>query len=44
MPLYLGVDTSNYATSAALYDPETSFVQIKKQFVPVTPGALGLHR
>lgn len=44
MPLYLGVDTSNYATSAALYDPETSFVQMKKQFLPVKPGALGLQQ
>lgn len=44
MPFFLGVDTSNYATSAALYNPASSLVQMKKQFLPVKPGALGLQQ
>jgi len=38
----LGVDTSNYTTSVALYDG-TRVVQ-KKRLLPVKPGALGLRQ
>ena len=43
--LTLGVDTSNYATSLALYDTVTKqFPVMLKQFLPVKPGQLGLRQ
>ena len=39
---YLGIDTSNYTTSAALFDGE-NIVQQKK-LLPVKPGELGLRQ
>ena len=41
----LGIDTSNYATSLAIYDTEgqTSPVMLKR-FLPVRAGALGLRQ
>ena len=41
----LGIDTSNYATSLAVYDTEgqTSPVMLKR-FLPVRAGALGLRQ
>ena len=38
----LGIDTSNYTTSAALFDGEN--ILQKKQLLPVNPGELGLRQ
>lgn len=43
MPYYLGIDTSNYTTSAALYHPEKGIVQQKK-LLPVKSGECGLRQ
>ena len=43
MPVFLGIDTSNYTTSAALYDPAVGMVQQKK-LLPVKSGACGLRQ
>ena len=40
----LGVDTSNYTTSAALYDSESSRVFEKRRLLRVKPGELGLRQ
>ena len=43
--LTLGIDTSNYATSLAVYDScAKEVVCDKKQFLPVKPGQLGLRQ
>lgn len=42
MALYLGLDTSNYTTSAALYDTE-HIVQTRR-LLPVRPGEKGLRQ
>ena len=43
--LTLGLDTSNYATSLAVYDTVTAqFPLMQKQFLPVKPGQLGLRQ
>ena len=44
MPYYLGIDTSNYTTSAALYNSGTNEIRQKKQLLPVKDGALGLRQ
>lgn len=44
MSIYLGIDTSNYTTSAALYCNETGTVISEKQLLPVNPGELGLRQ
>lgn len=44
MSLYLGIDTSNYTTSAALYQGETGEITSKKKLLPVPEGALGLRQ
>ena len=41
---YLGFDTSNYTTSAALFDPDTWTVQQEKMLLPVPSGARGLRQ
>lgn len=44
MKAYLGIDTSNYTTSCALYLPETNeFIQ-KKKLLPVKSGAIGIRQ
>ncbi len=43
MPFFLGIDTSNYTTSAALYSPETGIVH-KKKLLPVKNGECGLRQ
>ena len=43
MPYYLGIDTSNYTTSAALYSPEKGVVH-KKKLLPVKKGECGLRQ
>lgn len=42
--LYLGLDTSNYTTSAALFDSENSAVLQEKILLPVVEGAVGLRQ
>ncbi|HPR40052.1 MAG TPA: peptidase M22 [Oscillospiraceae bacterium] len=44
MPLYLGIDTSNYTTSAALYDGGSGKLVQKKRLLPVKEGTLGLRQ
>lgn len=40
----LGFDTSNYATSLAVFDTAGEVVCAKKRFLPVKPGQLGLRQ
>ncbi len=44
MPLYLGIDTSNYTTSAALYDGGSGVLIQKKRLLPVKEGTVGLRQ
>ncbi len=44
MSLYLGIDTSNYTTSAALFDSESGCMLQKKKLLPVKEGELGLRQ
>ncbi|MGN0586254.1 MAG: peptidase M22 [Oscillospiraceae bacterium] len=44
MPVYLGIDTSNYTTSAALYDTGNNTVVHSKRLLPVREGQLGLRQ
>ncbi len=41
---FLGIDTSNYTTSVALYDAESNTVRSEKQLLPVKSGELGLRQ
>ena len=40
----LGIDTSNYATSLAVFDTAGEVVCAKKRFLPVKAGQLGLRQ
>jgi N6-L-threonylcarbamoyladenine synthase len=44
MGLYLGFDTSNYTTSAAVYDSVSKSVVSKKRLLPVKRGELGMRQ
>ncbi len=44
MSKFLGLDTSNYTTSVALYDDETKEVVQKRKLLPVSKGELGLRQ
>lgn len=44
MPEFLGIDTSNYTTSAAVYDSSTNTVCQAKKLLPVRDGQLGLRQ
>lgn len=44
MSLYLGIDTSNYTTSTALYDSESGSMYQQKKLLPVKKGQLGLRQ
>lgn len=44
MPFCLGIDTSNYTTSAALLDTDTLEVVHSKKLLPVKEGELGLRQ
>ena len=44
MSLYLGLDTSNYTTSVAVYDSETGEMRQRKRLLPVKEGQLGLRQ
>ncbi len=43
-PYFLGIDTSNYTTSAAKYEPESSTVCHRRKLLPVQEGELGLRQ
>lgn len=43
MPYYLGIDTSNYTTSAALYSDQNCMIH-RKKLLPVKPGECGLRQ
>ena len=44
VPVYLGIDTSNYTTSAALCDGEGQVLANLKIPLPVREGACGLRQ
>ena len=44
MSLSLGIDTSNYTTSAALYDSESGSLIQERMLLPVKEGQLGLRQ
>jgi N6-L-threonylcarbamoyladenine synthase len=44
MSLFLGIDTSNYTTSLALWDSEAKTVRQEKRLLPVKEGAMGLRQ
>lgn len=44
MAYFLGIDTSNYTTSCALYDSEKDTVLHRKKLLPVKVGELGLRQ
>ena len=44
MALVLGIDTSNYTTSCALYDTESNSVVQRKQLLPVKFGECGIRQ
>ncbi len=44
MSVYLGLDTSNYTTSAALFDTKSMTVRQSKRLLPVKDGELGLRQ
>ncbi len=44
MSYYLGIDTSNYTTSVALYNSETNTVINKKILLPVKAGEKGIRQ
>ena len=44
MPEFLGIDTSNYTTSAAVYVSEENKIYQSKKLLPVKDGELGLRQ
>ncbi|MDD6276619.1 MAG: peptidase M22 [Clostridia bacterium] len=44
MAYYLGIDTSNYTTSCAVYDSEKDAFISEKELLPVKSGELGLRQ
>lgn len=44
MPYFLGIDTSNYTTSCAIYNSDTDKVIHRKRLLPVKNGELGLRQ
>ena len=44
MSLFLGIDTSNYTTSTALFNSETDEMFQQKKLLPVKQGQLGLRQ
>lgn len=44
MPKFLGIDTSNYTTSAAVYISDENRIVQRKRLLPVKEGALGLRQ
>ena len=44
MAYYLGIDTSNYTTSCAIYNSDTDEIVQRKRLLPVKEGELGLRQ
>lgn len=44
MACFLGIDTSNYTTSCAIYDSESDTIIQKKKLLPVKHGEIGLRQ
>lgn len=44
MAYYLGLDTSNYTTSVALYDTQSGEITQAKKLLPVKPGEKGIRQ
>lgn len=44
MGFFLGIDTSNYTTSTALFDSATGRMAMEKKLLPTGEGALGLRQ
>ncbi|MGN1481668.1 peptidase M22 [Porcipelethomonas sp.] len=44
MPEFLGIDTSNYTTSAAVFNDENNKIIQKNKLLPVKPGECGLRQ
>ena len=44
MPYYLGIDTSNYTTSASVYDSDSGKMLMQKKLLPVKNGECGLRQ
>lgn len=44
MGLYLGIDTSNYSTSAAIYDSDNKEMRMFRKLLPVPEGQVGLRQ
>lgn len=44
MSYFLGIDTSNYTTSVALYNDETNEIVSKKKLLPVKSGEKGIRQ
>ncbi|MBR2715560.1 MAG: peptidase M22, partial [Ruminococcus sp.] len=44
MSKYLGIDTSNYTTSVAIYDSDNNSVVSKRKLLPVSKGELGIRQ
>lgn len=44
MSYFLGIDTSNYTTSCAIYDTQSRLVVQRKKLLPVKQGELGLRQ
>lgn len=42
--MYLGIDTSNYTTSVAIFDSETNEIFMEKKLLPTEKGSLGLRQ
>lgn len=42
--IYLGIDTSNYTTSAAIFDSTHGIVADERKLLPVKPGEVGLRQ
>ncbi len=42
--MFLGIDTSNYTTSVALFDDKTGKIAQSKKLLPVKEGELGLRQ
>ncbi len=42
--MFLGIDTSNYTSSCAVFDENAGSFYLKKQLLPVAEGALGLRQ
>ena len=44
MPYFLGIDTSNYTTSASLYNSEDGSMLFRKKLLPVKSGECGIRQ